>query len=231
MLTRWRLGMNCRLLAVMVLVGLLFACATKAEKPNVPGVQQKDNRSAPAISVQNVDASVVKEIRDGQIANMSNFTATEEANWMNPKNPADLKRLYVMDGYSILLPEDVFPVKTDISGSSWLFKFSRADAYIYAFLPKGIAASSLLEINLNSLDLIQAKGYHDAMIDLKENVLRMSYRNDGIDDGYIRYVQIKKEYVGRKMSIFALMLKDQGLYQSLAQEYDSTLSTIKPINN
>jgi hypothetical protein len=223
--------MNFRLFAVMVLVGLLCACATKTEKPNAPVMQEKDNRGAPATSVQNVEASVVKEIRDGQIANLSNFTATEETNWINPKNPPDLERLYVMDGYSILLPEDVFPVKTEISGSSWLFKFSRADAYIYVFLPKGIAASSLLEINLNSLDFIQAKGYHDAMIDLKQNVLSMSYRNDGMDDGYIRYVQIKKDYVGRKMSIFALMVKDQSLYKSLAQENDSTLSTIKPINN
>ena len=217
-----------RLMAIIavILTVLLAGCATKTEKTQATVAEQKQGGSKTDSAGNSVPAT--REVQDAQIGDLSGVDATEESNWMNPNNPPELKRQYQRDQGSVLLPEDVYPVKTNISSSAWLFKFRDADAFIYIFLPKTAEGSALLDINLNSLDLSQAKGYHDMLIDLKDRTLKMSYSNDGSKDGYIRYVEIKKAYQTGIMSAFALLVKDQEQYLRLRDEYRKTLNTIKP---
>jgi hypothetical protein len=221
--------MRVRTIMAIILTGLLTACATKAEKTQSTVVEQKQSTNKTENASSNVPATT--EVQDGKIMDISSIDATEETEWMNPRNPPELKRQYQKGQMTILLPEDVYPVKTNISTSSGLFKFKNADAYIYVFLPKGIEGSALLDINLNSLDLGQKKGYHDMVIGLNNRILKMSYGYDGLADGYVRYVEIKKEYQTGKMSVFALLAKDQTQYPGLREEYHSILNTIRPSLN
>ena len=209
----------------VLLTGFLTACATKAEKAQSTVVEQKqiNNKTENAP----IKPPATSEVQDRKIMDISGIDSTEETQWMNPNNPPELKRQYQRGQTSILLPEDVYPVKANISTSSWLFKFKNADAYIYVFLPKEIESSALLDINLNSLDLSQGNGYHDMVIDLNSSVLKMSYGYDALTDGYVRYVEIRKEYQTGKMSVFALLAKDQTQYHVLQEEYHSTLKSIR----
>jgi hypothetical protein len=156
---------------------------------------------------------------------------SEEADWMNPKNPPELKRKYHKGYFSVVLPEDLYPVKTNVSPSAGLFKFQNTDAFLYIFSPRGVEASAFLDINLNTLNLSQAKGYHDMSIDLKGNVLRMSYRFDGLNDGYIRYAQIQKSYQPPGMLVSVLLAKDSSVYSNLQHKYQGVVGTLKQENN
>jgi len=158
---------------------------------------------------------------------LSGIDTTEEPNWMNPNNPPALKRQYLKNQNSVLLPEDVYPVNTSLSSSSWLFRFKNADAFLYVFLPSAPEASALMDINLASLDLSQSKGYHDMVIDLKDSLLKLGYSNDSSPDGYIRYVEARKDYRSGETSLYALLTRDQEHARALQDEYRSILNTIK----
>jgi hypothetical protein len=162
---------------------------------------------------------------------LSKVDASEEANWMNPKNPPELKRKYQKGYFSVVLPEDLYPVKTNVSPSAGLFKFQNTDAFVYIFSPRGVEASAFLDINLNTLNLSQPRGYHDMTIDLKGNALKMSYRFDGSADGYIRYAEIQKSYQPPGMLISVLLAKDPSVYSNLQRTYRGVLGTLKQENN
>lgn len=225
--------MQVKVVTAVVFTVLLVACATKtAKSPGAGGEQQKNSGSTQS-QAQNAEAKGTpsQQIQDGRIMDLSNIDATEENNWMNPNNPPGLKRQYQKDYFSVLLPEDIYPVKTGISPSSWLFKVKDSDAYFYMFVPKTLEASALLDINLNSLELGQAKGYHDMVIDLKDDVLKMSFSLDGSNDGYTRYVEVSKDYRAGRMSVGALITRDQAQYSNLRQSYRAVLKTVKPALN
>jgi hypothetical protein len=216
--------MQVRVILAMVLAGLMAACATKSEKAPAPAEQRtagsttENAASTPAVT---------RDVQDIRIMDLSGIDTTEEANWMNPNNPPALKRQYQKNQNSVILPEDVYPVGTSLSPSSWLFRFKNADAFLYVFLARTPEASALLDINLNTLDLSQQKGYHDMVIDLKDGALKLSYTNDGSADGYTRYVEAKKDCRGGTASVYALLAKDQKQYLALRDQYHNILNTIK----
>lgn len=214
-------------IVAVIVTALLVACASKPQKPAnvVPGQAGASIGEGPASSPSAAEAT---GIQDSRIMDLSGIDASEQAGWMNPNNPPNLKRQYQRGQFSVLLPEDLYPVTTEISSSAALFKFRGADAYIYVFFPSGIQESALLDINLNSLDLTQSKGFHDMTVDLKDGVLKVSYRNDGSNDGYVRYVEAKKQYQAGRMSVVALIVRDQGHHDGLQGEYRALLSAIKP---
>jgi hypothetical protein len=210
----------------LVLAGLLAGCATKTEKTQASGVEQR--QAGGSSGSGGGSAAAVHDAQDVRIMDLSGIDVTEEQNWMNPNNPPALKRQYQRDQSTVLLPEDVYPVKTNLPSSAFLLKFKNADAYVYAFVPSTIAGSALLDVNLNTLDLSQAPGFHDMVIELKDRTLKMSYSNDASADGYTRYVEIKKAYQTGKLSVSALMVRDPKQYSSLQGQYRSILNTIKP---
>ena len=55
----------------------------------------------------------------------------------------------------------------------------------------------------------------------------MSYRFDGLQDGYIRYVEIRKTYQPAGLFISALLVRDSQAYTSLQKEYLAVLGTSK----
>jgi hypothetical protein len=209
-----------------LLAGLLSGCATKAEKAQTAAVEQKRSGGMSGSAASNAPAT--RDVQDVHIMDLSSIDATEEPNWMNPNNPPELKRQYQREQSTVLLPEDVYPVKANIPSSALLLKFKNADAYVYAFLPNAIASSALVDVNLNTLDLNQAPGYHDMVIELKDRTLKMSYFHDAAADGYTRYVEVKKAYQAGKMSVVALILRDPKQYPGLQGQYRSILNTIKP---
>ena len=73
----------------------------------------------------------------------------------------------------------------------------------------------------------ESKGYHDMAIELKESVLNMAYRFDGLSDGYVRYVEIRKAYQPAGLFISTLLVKDPQSYTSLLKEYRAVLGTLK----
>ena len=216
---------------VTILVVLLGACASG--KDTGQSAAQKQPQETITSSAGQNDESAVKarEVQDGQIMDLSKVDASEETNWMNPKNPPELKRKYQKGSFSVVLPDDLYPVKTNASPSSGLFKFQHTDAFMYVFSPRGVEASAFLDINLNTLSLNQPKGYHDMTIDLKGNTLKMSYRYDGSPDGYIRYADIQKSYQPPGMRVSVLLVKDSSVYSNLQRTYQSVLGTLKPENN
>jgi hypothetical protein len=223
-------AMAVRTILVLLLTGVVFACATKGIK-QIPaaGDQKMSPKSAEnATQAAQGGSAHALDQQDGKILDLSAIDAAEEANWMNPNNPPELKRQYQKEQFSIVLPEDIYPLNLSMSRSSVLLKFKNADAYVYLFVPSTSTASALLDINLNSLDLNQTRGFHDMTIDLKESRLRMNYMNDESVDGYSRYVQIRKDYKTGKMSVLALIIRENAQYQSLSQEYDAIVRTVRP---
>jgi len=220
------------IIVITILVVLLGACASGKDTAQSAAQRQTQEAGRNANAGQS-DATAVKarEIQDGRIMDLSTLDASEETNWMNPKNPPELKRKYQKGPFSVVLPEELYPVKTSISPSSGLFKFQNADAFVYIFSPRGIEASAFLDINLNTLSLGDQKGYHDMTIDLKGNTLKMSYRYDGAPDGYIRYADIQKSYQPPVMKVSVLMVKDPSVYSNLQRTYQGVLGTLKEENN
>ena len=154
--------MQVRMILAVVLAGLVAACATKSEK--APAASEQRTAGSAAENPASTPAAA-REAQDTRIMDLSGIDTTEEANWMNPNNPPALKRQYLKNQNSVVLPEDVYPVGTSLSPSSWLFRFKNADAFLYVFLARTPEASALLDINLNSLDLSQTRGYHDMVIE------------------------------------------------------------------
>ncbi len=216
---------------IAILVVLLGACASG--KDTAQSAAQKQAQEATGSSaVQNDQSSAkAREVQDGQIMDLSKVDTSEELNWMNPKNPPELKRKCQKGHFSVVLPEDLYPVKTSMSPSAGLFKFQNTDAFVYIFSPQGVEASAFLDINLNTLNLSQPKGYHDMTIDLKGNTLKMSYRFDGAPDAYIRYADILKSYQPPGMLISVLLVKDPSVYSTLQRTYQGVLGTFKKENN
>jgi len=211
-----------------VVIALLVACASKPQQSgNAP---QSPGAGAGGAQAQAASPAVTEAggIQDSRIMDLSGIDASEQAGWMNPNNPPELKRQYQRGKLSVVLPEDLYPVATEISPSGALFKFRGADAYMYVFYPTGLQGSALLDINLNSLDPTLPKGFHDVVIDLKDGVLKVRYRNDGSSDGYIRYVEAKKLYQAGKMWVAALIVRDPASRDSLQGKYHSVLGAIKP---
>ena len=220
------------IIAITILVVLLGACASGKDTAQSAAQRQTQEASRSGSAGQNDGAAVKShEVQDAQIMDVSTIDASEETNWMNPNNPPELKRKYQKGPFSVVLPEDLYPVKTSVSPSSGLFKFQNADAFVYIFSPRGIEASALLDINLNTLSLGDPKGYHDMTIDLKGNTLKMSYRYDGSPDGYIRYADIQKSYQPPAMKVSVLMVKDPSVYSNLQRAYQGVLGTLKQENN
>jgi hypothetical protein len=207
---------------------LLSSCASGKDAAQSAAPSQSQAAAAIGKPGQNEGSSAgTGEVKDKQIMNVSKIDASEEAGWMNPKNPPELKRKHQKGYFSILLPEDMFPVKTNVDASAGLFKFRNTDALMYILSPRGMEASAFLDINLNTLTLDQSKGYHDMAIELKESVLNMAYRFDGSNDGYVRYVEIRKAYQPAGLFISALLVKDPQSYTSLLKEYRAVLGTLK----
>lgn|GEM_PF-2423681 len=217
---------------ITILVVLLGACASGKDTAQSAAQRQAQETIKNSSAGQNDETAVkAREVQDGQIMDLSKVDASEETNWMNPKNPPDLKRKYQKGPFSVVLPEDLYPVKTNVSPSSGLFKFQNADAFVYIFSPRGVEASAFLDINLNTLSLSQPKGYHDMTIDLKGNTLKMSYRYDGSPDGYIRYADIQKSYQPPGMRVSVLLVKNPSVYSNLQRAYQGMLGTLKPEDN
>jgi len=210
------------MILAVVLAGLMAACATKSEK--APAASEQRTAVGTTENPASTPAAT-REVQDVKIMDLSGIDTTEEANWMNPNNPPALKRQYQKNQNSLVLPEDVYPVSTSLPPSSWLFRFKNADAFLYVFLGSTGETSALMDINLNSLDLSQPKGYHDMVIDLKDGALKLSYTNDGSADGYTRHVEAKKDYRGGTASVYALFAKDEKL--ALQDEYHNILNSIK----
>jgi hypothetical protein len=215
---------------ITILVVLLGACASGKDTAQSAAQRQAQDKGSGAAQNDEVSARA-REVQDGQIMDLSKADASEEANWMNPKNPPDLKRKYQKGSFSVVLPEDLYPVKTSVSPSAGLFKFQNNDAFVYVFSPRGVEASAFLDINLNTLNPSQPKGYHDMTIDLKGNTLKMSYRFDGSPDGYIRYAEIQKSYQPPAMLVSVLLVKDPSAYSSLQRTYKGVVGTLKQENN
>jgi hypothetical protein len=213
---------------VVLLSIFLGACASGKDTAQSAAVNQPQASRQSGSASQNEELSAGKrEVQDSRIIDLSGIDASEEADWINPKNPPELKRKYHKGFFSIVLPEDMYPAKTNIYTSAGLFKFRNTDAFMYIFSPRGVDASTFLDINLNTLNPSQAKGYHDMVIDLKGNILNMAYRFDGSNDGYVRYVEIKKTYQPAGMLVSALIARDVQSYTKLLQEYQTVLSTLK----
>lgn len=227
---RMKMGKAFAFLALLVIV--LSSCASGKDAAKSSAVIQSQVAAASGGQSQNEGSSAgTGEVKDKQIMDVSNIDVSEETGWMDPKNPPEMKRKYLKDPFSILLPEDMFPVKTNVSASAGLFKFRNADALMYILSPRGVEASAFLDINLNTLTLDEPKGYHDMVIELKENVLKMAYRFDGSSDGYVRYVEIKKTYQPAELFISALLVRDQQSNAALQQEYRAVLSSLKHNGN
>lgn len=217
---------------VTILVVLLGACASWKDTAQSAAERQTQDTMKNNNAGQNAESSArAREVQDSQIMDLLRVDTSEEADWMNPKNPPELKRKYHKGYFSVVLPEDLYPVKTNVSPSAGLFKFQNTDAFLHIFCPRGVEASAFLDIDLNTLNLSQAKGYHDMSIDLKGNVLRMSYRFDGSNDGYIRYAQIQKSYQPPGMLVSVLLAKDSSVYSSLQHKYQGVVGTLKQENN
>jgi hypothetical protein len=215
-----------------ILIVLLGACASGKDTAQSAAQGQTQETAKDGNAGQNDGASAkAREVQDGQIMDLSRADASEEANWMNPKNPPELKRKYQKGSFSVVLSDDLYPVKTNISPSAGLFKFQNNDAFIYVFSPRGVEASAFLDINLNTLNLGQPKGYHDMAIDLKGNTLKMSYRLDGLPDAYIRYAEVQKTYQPPGMLVSVLLVKDPAVYSNLQRKYRGVLGTLKQENN
>lgn len=211
-----------------ILIVLLSSCASGKDAAQSAAASQSQVAVASGRPGQNEGSSAgTGEVRDKQIMDISKIDASEETDWMNPKNPPEMKRKYQKDYFSILLPEDMYPIKANVEASAGLFKFRNTDALMYILSPRGVEASAFLDINLNTLTLDQAKGYHDMVIELKESVLKMDYRFDGSNDGYVRYVEIRKTYQPAGLFISALLVRDPQSYASLQQEYRAVLGTLK----
>ena len=220
------------IILITILVVLLGACASGKDTAQSAAQKQGQEAVRNGGAGQNEGTAVKsQEVQDGRIMDLSKVDSSEETNWMNPKNPPDLKRKYQKGSFSVVLPEDLYPVKTDVSPSSGLFKFQNADAFVYIFSPRGVEASTFLDINLNTLSLGQPKGFHDMAIDLRGNTLKMSYRYDGSLDGYIRYADIQKSYQPPGMRVSVLLVKDPSVYSNLQHAYQGVLGTLKPENN
>lgn len=220
------------IIVITILVVLLGACASGKDTAQTAAQRQAQEAGRNSSAAHNDEAAVkAREVQDIQIMDLSGLDASEEANWMNPKNPPELKRKYQKGPFSVVLPEDLYPVKTSVSPSSGLFKFKNADAFVYIFSPRGVQASAFLDINLNTLSLNEPKGYHDMTIDLKGNALKMSYRYDGSPDGYIRYADIQKSYQPPGMKVSVLLVKDPSVYSNLQRAYQGVLGTLKPESN
>jgi hypothetical protein len=220
------------ILAISLAV-LLGACASDKHtvQAATAGQKQASTGTGTSQSQNEEPASVNAEVQDKQIMDLSKIDSTEEAGWIDPKNPPEMKRKYQKGAFSVVLPEDMYPVTTSVYPSAGLFRFKNADAYMYLFAPASPAASALLDINLNALDLSRQKGYHDMVIDLKGSILRVTYRFDGANDGYVRYVDVKKAYQPPGMLISALLVKDPQGYAQLQQKYRSVLGTVKSTAN
>jgi hypothetical protein len=211
-----------------VLTVLLSSCASGKDAAQSAAVSNARVAAAGGTQGQNERSPAgTGEVRDKQMMDISAMDASEETGWMNLKNPPELKRKYQKTNFSILLPEDLYPIKTNAGASAGLFKFQNTDALVYILSPRGKEASAFLDINLNTLALDQPKGYHDMVIDLKESVLNMSYRFDGSPDGYIRYVEIRKTYQPAGLFISALLVRDSQTHTSLQKEYRAVLGTLK----
>jgi hypothetical protein len=203
------------------------AAPAKAADPVKP--QQKTAAPAPAPAPAPAAAPAPsRDILDPGALNLARVTVSEEPKWMNPANPPDLKRLYKMGKYSIVLPTDLVPVTTRVCQCSRLFKFTKNDAWVYAFMPEKLEATALLDVDLNTVDLARARGYHDVAVAMSDGVLRMSYVYDGADDGYTRWVEIRKNFSSRKMTAFALAVKDPAQLVAMRQKFRSALRTMKP---
>jgi hypothetical protein len=220
------------IIVITILVVLLGACASGKDTAQSATQKQAPETIKNSSAAQNGETAVKSsDVQDAQMMDVSTIDVTEETNWMNPKNPPDLKRKYQKGPFSVVLPEDLYPVKTNVSPSSGLFKFQNADAFVYIFSPQGVEASAFLDINLNTLSLSQPKGYHDMTIELEGNTLKMSYRYDGSPDGYIRYADIQKTYQPPGMRVSVLLLKDPSVYSNLQRAYQGVLGTLKPETN
>lgn len=216
------------IIPVTVVIMMLGACASRKDSAQSAAVNQREvstKSSNPSLNEEPPSGS--SEVQDIQIMDLSKVDTTEELGWIDPKNPPEMKRKYHKGYFSLLLPEDLYPVKTRVYSSSGLFKFSNRDALLYIFSPRGVAGSTFLDINLNTLDLNHMKGYQDMFIDLKEKVLKMTYRFEGSPDGYLRYVEIGKTYQPPGMQISVLLVRDAQSYSDLKQEYRAVLGTLK----
>jgi hypothetical protein len=214
------------ILLVIVLIAILDACASSKNSLQSGGGSQPQVSARNSSPSQNEESPMGnREVQDSQIMDISKIDISEEMNWINPNNPPEMKRKYHKGYLSVILPEDIYPVKTDICKSGTLFKFLNTDAFMYIFSPRGVDGSALLDINLDTLDLNQTKGYHDMAIELRDNVLRMTYRFDGSSDGYVRYVEIQKNFQPPGMLISALIVKDPQAYTTLQPKYQKVLST------
>jgi hypothetical protein len=219
---------------VVLTVLAFFACAT--EKGATPA-KTADAAKPPQKAVAAVPASAQTpapaplpghDILDPGVMNLARVKATEEPKWMNAAGSAEQKRLYKMGTYSIVLPYDLVPVTTRICPCSRLFKFTKADAWVYAFVPDKLEATALLGLDLNTADLARARGYHDVAVDMSGGMLRMSYIYDGADDGYTRWVEVRKNFSAGKMTAFALAVKDPGQLAAMRQKFRAALRTVKP---
>jgi hypothetical protein len=217
---------------ITIPVVLLGACASGKDTAQSAAGRQNQDTMKNSNAGQNEEPSArAREVQDSQIMDLSKADTSEEADWMNPKNPPELKRKYQKGHFSVVLPEDLYPIKMNVSPSAGLFKFQNADAFLYIFSPQGVEASAFLDINLNTPSLNQAKGYHDMTIDLKGNSLKMSYRFDGSNDGYIRYAEIQRSYQPPGMRVSVLLVRDPSVYSNLQHEYQRVLGTLKQENN
>ncbi len=212
---------------VILLIAILIGCASDKGKPkslptsqDTTTIKDTNTKSTEGRSARN------REVQDGQVMDLSKIDNTEKEGWIDPKNPPEMKRKYHAGYFSIILPDDLYPVKTSVYNSGGLFKFLNRDAYMYIFAPQGVESTAFLDINLNTLDLIPEKGYHDMLIDLKGNVLKMTYSSDVSSDGYTRYVDINKTYKPERMLVSALIMKDSQGKAELQQEYESVLKTL-----
>jgi hypothetical protein len=219
------------IIPVTVVIVLLGACASGKDTAQSASVgQQKVSAKSSTPSLDEKPLSGSREVQDSQIMDLSKVDTTEQSGWIDPKNPPELKRKYQKGHFSVVLPEDLYPVKTSVYSSAALFKFSDRDALLYVFSPQGTAGSAFLDVNLNTLDLNLTNGYQDMSIDLKAKVLKMTYRLDGSPDGYLRYVEIGKTYQPAAMQISVLLVRDPQSYNDLQQKYRAVLSTLKHEN-